>query len=253
MTKLIQHLLLLPLLVLLAGATWPTEPHPAPWRWSSLGVEMQDLAVGTGDEVVEGARVYVHYVGMLNDGTVFDESRPRGKELDFLVGSGQVIKGWEDGLLGMRVGGTRRLVIPASLGYGSQGAGRIPGGATLYFEVELISLKPPRKAPTSVPELSEDAWKLVRGVAVADVKPGDGARIKLKKGARACLDFVQFDAQGAAVANTYSRERCTWTQLGWDKLPLSVESGLKGLRESGVRAVRDGDSVWLVELTMVGI
>lgn len=257
MTNPIRRLLFVPLLVSLLGASWPTEPAPpadaAPWRRSSLGVELQDVVVGTGDEVVEGARVYVHYVGMLSDGTVFDESRPRGKAFDFLVGAGQVIQGWEDGLLGMKVGGTRRLVIPSSLGYGAQGQGSIPGGATLYFEVDLLSLKPPRTAPTEVPELPGDAWKVVQDASVADVKVGDGKRIKLKKGDRACLDLVQFDAEGAVLSSTYARERCAWTQLGWGKLPPTVEAGLKGLRERGVRAIRDGDTVWLVELTMVGI
>ncbi|MEO0604309.1 MAG: FKBP-type peptidyl-prolyl cis-trans isomerase [Myxococcota bacterium] len=252
-----RRLLALPLLALLAGASWPTETVPPadapPWSSSALGVERQDLVVGTGDEVVEGARVTVHYVGMLGDGTVFDESRPRGTAFDFRVGAGQVIRGWEDGLLGMRVGGTRRLVIPSSLGYGTQGAGSIPGGATLYFEVELLSLKPPRKAPQAPPEIANEAWTEVKGVTVADVKVGTGARIKTKEGARACLDLAKFDALGKLVEQTYSRERCTWYVLGWDDVPAGVEPGLKGLRESGVRAVRDGEFLWLVELTMVGI
>lgn len=251
-----RHLLLLPLLLVVAGAKWPDEPEPAadapPWSSSLLGVEIQDVVVGTGDEVVDGARVEVHYVGMLENGSVFDESRPRGSSFDFRVGGGEVIRGWEDGLLGMRVGGTRRLVIPASLGYGSRGAGSIPGGATLYFEVELLSIKPPRAAPSAPPELSSDAWRTVRGIEVADVKKGDGARIKTKKGARACLDLAKFDAQGTRVEHTYTRERCTWYELGMTDLPTAVDSGVKGMRESGVRAIRDEDHLWLVDFEMAG-
>ncbi len=102
-------------------------------------VEIEDLVVGEGDEVVEGDAVVVHYTGWLEDGTKFDSSIDRGQPFQFTLGAGQVIPGWEQGVLGMRVGGSRRLVIPPELAYGQEGAGDvIPPGAKLIFEVMLV-------------------------------------------------------------------------------------------------------------------
>ena len=84
----------------------------------------------------------VHYTGTLTNGTVFDTSRTRNAPFDFEVGKGSVIKGWDEGLLGMRVGGKRKLTIPPALGYGSHGAGNvIPADATLVFDIELLSIR----------------------------------------------------------------------------------------------------------------
>ena len=107
------------------------------------GLYYQDLAVGTGDRAVGGMTVSVHYEGWLADGTKFDSSRDRGVPFEFLLGAGVVIAGWDEGVLGMRIGGTRKLVIPPHLGYGSSGAGGgvIPGNATLVFDVELLQVQ----------------------------------------------------------------------------------------------------------------
>jgi len=106
------------------------------------GLQYQDEQVGTGTEAKPGNRVSVHYTGTLENGTKFDSSRDRGKPFEFSLGAGMVIRGWDEGVAGMRVGGRRRLVIPAELGYGSRGAGSvIPPGATLVFDVELLDVK----------------------------------------------------------------------------------------------------------------
>lgn len=102
---------------------------------------IDDIKVGTGPEVKEGDVVSVHYAGRLQDGTEFDNSRTRGAAFEFEVGDGQVIAGWEEGLVGMRVGGERILVIPPEKGYGAAGIGPIPGGATLVFSIELLEIK----------------------------------------------------------------------------------------------------------------
>jgi len=105
-------------------------------------LETEDLHVGDGEEAVPGKRVVVHYVGTLTDGTVFDSSRSRVQPFEFTLGAGQVIAGWDQGVEGMKVGGKRKLTVPARLGYGRRGAPpKIPGGATLIFEVELMRVR----------------------------------------------------------------------------------------------------------------
>ncbi len=110
---------------------------------ASLGIE--DLVVGQGDAASSGQRVTVHYTGWLdnngNKGSKFDSSRDRNEPFAFSLGRGQVIKGWDQGVAGMKVGGKRKLTIPPDLGYGARGAGGvIPPNATLLFEVELLGV-----------------------------------------------------------------------------------------------------------------
>ena len=106
------------------------------------GLRITDLEVGTGPEAVAGQTVVVHYRGTLEDGKQFDASYDRGKPFTFPLGRGQVIKGWDEGVQGMKVGGKRKLVIPPELGYGTRGAGGvIPPNATLIFDVELLDIK----------------------------------------------------------------------------------------------------------------
>lgn len=105
------------------------------------GLEVTDLSVGTGAEATKGKLVSVHYVGTLENGTKFDSSRDRGTPFEFTLGAGQVIKGWDQGVAGMKVGGKRKLVIPADLAYGNRAIGNIPANSTLVFEVELLGVK----------------------------------------------------------------------------------------------------------------
>jgi len=106
------------------------------------GLQYTDIVVGTGEAASEGATAVVHYTGWLMDGTKFDSSLDRGQPLDFVIGQGRVIKGWEEGVGTMNVGGKRELIIPPDLAYGVRGAGGvIPPDATLKFEVELMELK----------------------------------------------------------------------------------------------------------------
>lgn len=106
------------------------------------GLIMQDLVLGTGAEATTGKKVTVNYSGTLVDGTKFDSSYDRGVPFSFNLGAGEVIKGWDEGFTGMKVGGKRKLTIPPELGYGAQGAGgAIPPNATLIFEVELLKVE----------------------------------------------------------------------------------------------------------------
>lgn len=109
---------------------------------TSSGLTYQDSVIGTGTEATAGKIVSVHYTGTLTDGKMFDSSRVRNQPFEFVLGAGQVIAGWEEGIVGMREGGTRVLIIPAALAYGDSGVGEvIPPNATLVFEVQLIDVK----------------------------------------------------------------------------------------------------------------
>jgi peptidylprolyl isomerase len=110
---------------------------------TTSGLKYVDLKVGDGTEAKEGSKVTVHYTGTLESGKKFDSSLDRGKPFGpITLGKGQVIKGWDEGLQGMKVGGKRKLIIPSKLGYGERGAGDdIPPNATLIFEVELLKVE----------------------------------------------------------------------------------------------------------------
>lgn len=101
----------------------------------------EDVVMGTGAEAVAGKSVTVNYVGKLTDGQVFDASTNHGQPFTFDLGAGQVIAGWDQGLVGMKVGGKRILTIPPEMGYGAQAVGPIPANSTLIFEVELLDVK----------------------------------------------------------------------------------------------------------------
>ena len=108
---------------------------------TASGLVYEELAVGSGAEAVPGKPVTVHYTGWLTNGTKFDSSKDRRDPFVFTLGKGQVIKGWDEGVQGMKVGGKRKLTIPPGLGYGARGAGgAIPPNATLIFDVELLGI-----------------------------------------------------------------------------------------------------------------
>jgi FKBP-type peptidyl-prolyl cis-trans isomerase FkpA len=109
---------------------------------TASGLQYEDTVLGEGAEAKTGDTVSVHYTGWLDDGTKFDSSKDRNQAFNFSLGAGMVIKGWDEGVAGMKVGGTRKLTIPQELGYGERGAGSvIPPYATLIFEVELLGIK----------------------------------------------------------------------------------------------------------------
>ncbi|MFZ0532829.1 MAG: FKBP-type peptidyl-prolyl cis-trans isomerase [Anaerolineales bacterium] len=124
------------------GTLDTTPPTPsASAITTASGLTYEDLQVGDGATAKTGDSVTVNYTGWLEDGTKFDSSIDRGQTFDFTIGAGNVIVGWDEGVAGMRVNGTRLLVIPPSLGYGSTANSSIPANSTLIFEVQLVAIK----------------------------------------------------------------------------------------------------------------
>lgn len=134
-----------------ATPTLQITPTPQPVEQSSSqsgtmvtmsdGLKIQDLKVGEGKEAKTGDTVTVNYLGTLENGTKFDSSYDRNQPFTTQIGVGAVIKGWDEGIPGMKIGGKRKLIIPAELGYGAQAAGTIPPNSVLIFEVELLAIK----------------------------------------------------------------------------------------------------------------
>ena len=138
---------------------------------TAMAAELQIETITDGDGAVAetGTRVSVHYEGRLEDGEVFDASRPRGQPFAFTIGAGQVIRGWEDGVTGMKIGETRRLTIQPELGYGAAGAGGvIPPNATLVFEIELLDVSTPVTLGEATPEALLQAQK--DGIVIIDIR-----------------------------------------------------------------------------------
>ena len=121
---------------------YPLGPDAQGFYTSSTGLKFKDEKKGKGPRPPRGRTVVVHYTGWLTNGNKFDSSVDRGQPFEFVLGAGQVIKGWDEGVAGMQIGGKRRLMIPPQLGYGQSGAGSsIPPNATLVFDVQLLGVK----------------------------------------------------------------------------------------------------------------
>ena len=154
-------------MVLLLGALIGL-PANAVGEGAHKNLKITDLKKGSGSEAVHNSKVSVHYTGWLEDGSKFDSSLDRNAPFAFTLGGGMVIKGWEYGVEGMRVGGKRELVIPPELGYGPKGyPGAIPPNATLKFEIELLSVSGPNYSNIDNNELKK---LLERGVPIVDIR-----------------------------------------------------------------------------------
>jgi FKBP-type peptidyl-prolyl cis-trans isomerase len=131
-------------LAIALGIYWYTRGTDAPTgqeQVTASGLKYIDEVVGEGESPSPGKTVVVHYTGKLENGTKFDSSLDRGQPFSFPIGMGEVIEGWDEGVMTMKVGGKRRLIIPPHLGYGSQDKGTIPPNSTLIFDVELLRVK----------------------------------------------------------------------------------------------------------------
>jgi rhodanese-related sulfurtransferase len=153
-----------------AALTLSTGIFSAP-AYAAEGLVIKDTIVGTGAEATPNSVVSVHYRGRLTDGTEFDSSYTRGTPIEFQLGAGRVIRGWDEGLVGMKVGGKRTLEIPPELGYGARGAGAaIPPNAHLVFDVELMGVAGPKYETISV---QEAAKRVAGGMTIIDIRRDD--------------------------------------------------------------------------------
>ena len=129
------------------------------------GIQITNIVEGEGTEIINHSKIQVHYLGKLQDGTKFDSSYDRGQPFSFQIGLREVIKGWEIGLMGMKVGGKRTLIIPPELAYGDRGAGDlIPPNATLTFDIEIVAVKHPGYGlikADDIKRLKEDGYKFI--------------------------------------------------------------------------------------------
>ncbi len=133
--------ILLMMFILFTDSSSQAQTKDEKTQTTSTGLKYVDNVVGTGASPKKGQIVKVHYTGWLENGTKFDSSVDRGQPFQFVIGVGQVIKGWDEGVSTMKVGGKRKLTIPSQLAYGSRGAGSlIPPNATLIFDVELLGI-----------------------------------------------------------------------------------------------------------------
>lgn len=220
---------------LAVAGPWPVrDGAKGSWERTDAGLEVLDVAEGEGDEAVAGATVEVHYTGMLANGAVFDSSVERGQPFAFRIGAGKVIRGWEEGVQGMRVGGKRRLVVPPELGYGDRAAGPIPPGSTLYFEIELLRvLEAPPPVADGPRTLDDGAFKRSRtGLVWADVQKGEGDKPKSNR--RVCVSYSAWSG-GELVDDTRSKGRCWWFRFEHDAVVQGLTEGLAKMREGGVR------------------
>jgi peptidylprolyl isomerase len=214
-------------------------------------VDIKTLKEGKGEPVKKRQLVQVHYTGWLQDSTKFDSSRDRDEPLEFVLGSGQVIRGWDIGIEGMRVGEVRSLKIPAALAYGDQEVGPIPAKSTLLFQVELISAQVSLE-PDVFPKISTFKWKqLSPGIEIFDEKEGSGA--ELHAGMELTFHHSGWLLNGHKFGSSKDLGKPAKTVLGMGKLVRGLELGLEALKQGGVRWLRISSSMAYGPVAMTGV
>jgi FKBP-type peptidyl-prolyl cis-trans isomerase len=184
-------------------------------------LEKTDLTVGKGEGAKSGDFVYVHYRGWLEDGTEFDSNGEGKDPYSFVLGKASVIPGWDQGIVGMKEGGKRRLKIPPELGYGSQGNDKIPGNAVLNFDIEMVRVVPASDANT---------------VTVRIITPGHGNACKV--GDKVTISYVAKSMAGAKIDSSDDHGGLVTFHAGKDELTSrGLDSGIIGMKEGEVREV----------------
>lgn len=206
---------------------------------ASGNLQYVELTPGTGSAATTGSLVSVHYVGTLQDGTEFDNSYTRGQPLQFVMGRGQVIAGWEKGISQMREGGKARLIIPPALAYGESGAGGvIPPNATLIFEVELVKVEPtPPTPPAAATAVNEaDYTTTSSGLQYYDFVVGDGETAVAGK--LVTVHYTGWLLDGTRFDSSLDRGVPFQFPLGAGGVIPGWDEGLTGMRVGGKRQLR---------------
>lgn len=216
-----------------------TEPGftGAPVSTATLagGLIIEDFAIGDGEEAKPGSEVSVQYTGTLDDGTVFDTSRKRNRPYTFTIGEGRVIKGWDQGVPGMKVGGKRRLTVPAELAYGARAKGKIPANSQLTFTIELLESVPPLpdgkgdEAFTGEPVRTE----LEGGLVIEEYAPGEGR--EAKAGDKIAVHYTGKLDDGTVFDSSLTRKKAIAFVLGQGQVIKGWDQGIAGMKVGGLR------------------
>ena len=221
--------------------TVPTAPEKvdaAQYTTTESGLQYFDVTVGTGKSPGTGSMVLVEYAGFLEDGTLFDSSYKRPDSFKFPLAQGAVIKGWDEGVASMKVGGKRQLRVPSDLAYGDRGAGsRIPGGATLIFDVELINISPappPRVAPAAPTKLEDTQYTVTEsGLKYHDFSVGEGALAAA--GDTVQVDYTGWTLDGNKFDSSLDRQAPIAFPLGGGRVIKGWDEGIAGMEIGGKR------------------
>jgi peptidylprolyl isomerase len=198
------------------------------------GLKYVELKEGTGATAKVGDMVTAHYTGWFKDGKVFDSSVDRGKPLDFKLttGPGGVIKGWVEGVSGMKEGGKRKLIIPYELAYGEEGGKGIPPRSELSFEVELLKVKITRKVDVT-PKPDEKVITTPSGLKYVELKAGTGT--EAKKGDDVSVHYTGWFDDGTVFDSSVDRGEPISFELGAGNVIKGWDEGLAGMKEGGKR------------------
>ena len=232
---------------------------------TSSGLKYIIIKEGVGESPEKGDFCKVHYTGTLEDGTKFDSSYDRGEPIEFPVGMGRVIKGWDEGILLMKPGGKRKLIIPAALGYGDRAAGSIPPNSTLHFDVELVSIKKPFKDTDF--DLPGEEILFDSGLRMIEHVKGNGT--KPNKGQTVVVHYTGLLETGSKFDSSHDRNKPFEFQIGmgrvikgWDEGVSDMSIGSKrtliippdlGYGERGAGGVIPPNSVLVFEVELIDI
>jgi peptidylprolyl isomerase len=223
-----------------------STPAPAPaeaetraeeeFTTTASGLKYVILQEGTGEKPQPGSLVEVHYTGTLEDGTKFDSSYDRGEPIQFPLGQGQVIQGWDEGIALLNTGSKAKLIIPPELGYGARGAGNvIPPNATLIFEVELVSVQPPPPPPPEAPTTVDAASYTTTesGLKYHDLVEGSGASPQPEQ--TVVVHYTGWLEDGTMFDSSLSRGKPFEFQLGVGQVIPGWDEGVASMKVGGKR------------------
>jgi FKBP-type peptidyl-prolyl cis-trans isomerase len=219
---------------------YPVDPvfegQPISTNTLAGGLVVEEFVLGTGEEAKPGSDVSVHYVGTLADGTMFDTSYKRQKPFTFTLGEGRVIKGWDQGVPGMKVGGKRRLTVPAELAYGARKKGKIPPNSQLTFTIELVEATPPLPPPKDSTAFTGEPLRkleLERGLVVEDYADGEG-RVAAA-GDKVSVHYTGMLDDGTVFDTSVARKKPLTFLLGKDMVIDGWDLGIVGMKVGGLR------------------